>query len=80
MALRFKGGFFSTSYYLISELYQQIKFYLQPFIYEILYNATMINKDNDENQPYGKLKRLEIVTLLGVLVIATIFILLYFNQ
>jgi hypothetical protein len=40
----------------------------------------MIDKDNDENQPYGKLKRLEIVTLLGVLVIATIFILLYFNQ
>jgi len=36
--------------------------------------------DNDKNQPYGKLKWLDIVILAGVVVAATIFILFYFNQ
>jgi hypothetical protein len=36
--------------------------------------------DNDKNQPYGKLKWLDIVILIGVVVAATIFILFYFNQ
>ena len=40
----------------------------------------MNGNDNDKNQPYGKLKWLDIVILIGVVVAATIFILFYFNQ
>lgn len=40
----------------------------------------MNTNDNNENQPYGKLKWLDIVILAGVMVAATIFILFYFNQ
>jgi hypothetical protein len=50
-------------------------------ILSILHCVTlMINNDKDKNQPYGKLRWLEIVTLLGVLSAATIFILFYFSQ
>ena len=42
---------------------------------------TEINaNNNDKNQPYSKLKWLDIVILIGVVVAATIFILFYFNQ
>ena len=40
----------------------------------------MNGNDNDKNQPHGKLKWLDIVILIGVVVAATIFILFYFNQ
>jgi hypothetical protein len=38
------------------------------------------NDNDEENQPYGKLKWLDIVFLAGVVVVATIFILFYFNR
>jgi hypothetical protein len=38
------------------------------------------NDNNEENQPYGKLKWLDIVILAGVVVAAAIFILFYFNR
>lgn len=36
-------------------------------------------KNDEKNQPYGKLKRSDLVTLLTVLIGATIFLLFYFS-
>jgi hypothetical protein len=38
------------------------------------------NDNDEENQPYGKLKWLDIAILAGVVVAATTFILFYFNR
>jgi hypothetical protein len=37
------------------------------------------DKDKDKNQPYGKLKWTELIILIGAVLGATVFILIYFN-
>jgi len=40
---------------------------------------TMDDNDDEKNQPYGKLKRSDLVILLAALIGATIFLLFYFR-
>jgi hypothetical protein len=39
----------------------------------------MNGNDKDKNQPYGKLKWTELMILIGAVLVATIFIIFYFN-
>jgi len=39
----------------------------------------MNGNEKDKNQPYGKLKWTELMILIGAVLVATVFIIFYFN-